>query len=87
MSISALYYFKIKRASRDIEIPLCLKATLETFVGGAVIPEPTARSAVLARVLISSGYLHPGERNALAKSKVHQISWAHGSPFMGGHPH
>ena len=24
MSISALYYFKIKRASRDIEIPLCL---------------------------------------------------------------
>ena len=29
----------------------------------------------------------PGERNALAKSKVHQISWVHGSPFMGGHPH
>jgi hypothetical protein len=29
----------------------------------------------------------PGERNALAKSKVHQILWAHGSPFMGGHPH
>ena len=29
----------------------------------------------------------PGERNALAKSKVHQISWSHGSPFMGGHPH
>ena len=23
--------------SRDIEIPLCLRATLETFVGGAVI--------------------------------------------------
>ena len=35
--MSASYYFKIKRASRDIEIPLCLRATLETFVGGAVI--------------------------------------------------
>jgi hypothetical protein len=30
------------------------------------------------RVPIPPGYLHPGERNALAKSKVHQISRAHG---------
>jgi hypothetical protein len=29
----------------------------------------------------------PGERNALAKSKDYQISWARGSPFIGGHPH
>ena len=25
-----------------------------------------------------------GTNSALAKSKVHQILWAHGSPFMGG---
>ena len=34
------------------------------------IPEPTARSAGERNA--------PGERNALAMSKVHQISWAHG---------
>ena len=47
-----------------------------------IIPEPTARSAVPG---VSPGegtnfarLFTPGERNAVAKSKVHQISWPHG---------
>jgi hypothetical protein len=47
-----------------------------------VIPEPTARSAVSGvspwRGTNSVRLFTPGKRNALAKSKVHQISRAHG---------
>ena len=42
------------------------------------IPEPTARSAVPGEGTNSARLFTPAERNALAKSKVHQISRAHG---------
>ena len=63
-------------------------AHLELFV-----PEPTARSA-FPGVIPGGGYkfrtaIYTRGRSAQAKSKVYQISQAHGygSPFMGGHPH
>jgi hypothetical protein len=37
-----------------------------------------ARSAVPGEGTNSARLFTPGERNAIAKSKVHQISWAHG---------
>ena len=42
-----------------------------------------------ARVLILPGYFPPGERKALAKSKVHQWSraWVTVSVSVGGYPH
>ena len=56
-----------------------------------IIPERTARSAVPGvspgEGTNSARLFKHGERNAVAKSKVHQISRAHGSPFIGGHLH
>ena len=63
------------------------------FVNFDLIHEPTARSAVPG-VCPGEGtnfvrLFTPGKRNALAKSKVHQISRVrdYGSPFVDGHPH
>ena len=36
-------------------------ATLAQLTKNAIIPEPTARSAVRRGLLISLGYLHPGK--------------------------
>ena len=47
---------------------------------------PSRRREAPCEGTTSARLFTPGERNALAKSKVHQISWAHGSPFMGGQP-
>jgi hypothetical protein len=45
-----------------------------------IIPEPTAPSAVPGEGTNPPRLFTPGERNALAKSKVHQLSRAR---FMG----
>ena len=57
----------------------------------SLIPDPTARSAVpgvtRGEGTNSARPFTPGERNALAKSKVHEISQAHGVWVVinGGH--
>ena len=64
--------FLLARRRRDC----CCLCVVVVFDG--IVPEPTARSAVPGvspeRGTNSARLFTPGERNALAKSKVHQIS-------------
>jgi hypothetical protein len=59
----------------------CLKGHRQT--AGEIL-SPSRQREAPCEGTNSARLFTPGERNAPAKSKVHQISWAHGSPFMCG---